>query len=304
MIRPSLFRTIKSIVWGFVALQLGACATPQLDRRIADLNQQISGEREVLAPLAAPYRGRAGQDVQFDVTGRPIEDTVEAYNKLGFNDRTMTIKSYGYSGYIARAWTDCPWPLPGRIGFEVVPAFNEAFYGALHVDHIDHSWNENDGLAFRIKNTLGLAGLVVGGKVELCGASGTIPIGGAVVVAGTKSATGSTSLDMRSGDSMVYHVRLTQPIYMIADVVTPVFSGPVGLLFKIELTKGKIPTTLGQKGSIQITPTGQRRDYVLVVRLDQAAFLRQGLTASGKVDVKWQAPTTLPTAAGITTSHR
>ncbi|WP_292462784.1 hypothetical protein, partial [Mesorhizobium sp.] len=214
-------------------------------------------------------------------------------------------QSYGYSGYIARTWTDCPWPLPGRIGFEVVPAFNEAFYGALHVDHIDHSWNENDGLAFRIQNTLGLAGLVVGGKVEFCKISGTIPIGGALVTLGAKSATGSTSLDTPNGDSTTYHVRLTQPIYMLAHVVTPVFSGTVPLWFKLELTKGKIPTTLGQKGSIQITPTGHRRDYVLVVRLDQAAFLPQGLTASGKVDVNWQAPTTLPpTAAGITMPHQ
>lgn len=280
-------RATKIAILTSTALALTACATPGLDRRIATLNQNIATERQVIAPLAAPYRGREGQDVQFDLTGRPIEDTLEAFNNLGFGDRTMTIMSYDYSGYIAQSWTKC-WPFNSKIGFEVVPAFNQAFAGVIHIDHIDHSWNANDGLAFRIKNTLGAAAFIVGGKTEFCGISATIPIGAAVVVLGTASSTGSTSLDTPSGDSLVYHVRLTQPIYLIADVVTPVFAAPVPMWFKFEITKGKIPTTLGQSGIIQVTPAGQQRRYTLNIRLDQAAFLPAGLTASGKVDVNWQ----------------
>ncbi len=290
-------RIARLATLGLAAAAAAGCATPELDRRIAELRAQIQTEREVLAPLAQPYRGLQGKDVQADVSGRPLREVIDRFNGLSVSDRTMSLRSYQASGYFARGWTDCPWPFPGRIGYEVRTAFDEAFFLIIYVDHIDHSWNANDGLAFRLQRTFGAGGLLVGVRTELCGIITDLPFGLAAIIAGANSAAGHTEVEPIPNEGIRYRISLTQPIYMYAIVVTPFFSAHVPAWFRMRLTQGIIPNIMGREGVVQITRNGEERRYVLNIRLDSAGFLDEGLRVAGPVEVQWQTAAAAPEGA-------
>lgn len=268
---------------------LSNCATPELDRRISALRSQIAEQQATLRPLADPYRGTPGKDVQMQITSRPLHDVVETYN--GLDDHSIQLQSIERRGYIAEHWNDCPWPL-GRWGYRIHAAHDKAFAGVIIIDRIGSSWSEKDGLVFSLKHSVGAAGIVIGAYVEACFGGTDLPIGFAAVVAGAHSAGGITEIQPVA-EGIQYKLTLTQPIYMIAYVWTPFFSTPVPLYFTTTLTKGKIPHILGREGSVQITKTGELRRYVLDIRLDEAHFLPSGLSASGPVSIRW-----LPTSTG------
>lgn len=273
-----------------VYMGLAGCATPQLDRRLQELRKQVAAEAAVVGPLADPYRAPTGKDVMAETAATPLLQVSDAFNEQSLDERTLALRSYDYSGYIARNYVTCPWPLDHeKVGYKVIPAFKETFAAAVYVDKIESSWNEKDGLAFRLKRSVAAAGMFISGRLEFCGApSVDIPVGLAVVVGGANSAAGTTRLSPIPNEGIEYRIVLDQPIFLIANVVTPVFSAGVPLWLKFDLSKGKIPNIMGRKGEIRLTKIGEVRRYILDIKLDAAQFLPAGLMVSGPVDLTWE----------------
>jgi hypothetical protein len=270
------------------SLTLGACATPKLDKRLAEVRQQVADQRAALAVLAGPYKGKSGKDVQLDVSGQPLLETISVFNGLPWGDRLMTLQSVDRGGVITEWSKSCGW-LGGRYGYYVELAFDEAFAGVIYIDTIDAAWSEADGLAFRLKRSGVVAGMIVKGGLKLCflGDVDIVP-GLAVVGGGADSASGATSLTPVPNEGLRYRVFLTQPLYLIAYIAIPGYAFAVPFPVKFELTKGIIPNMLGREGSVQITSQGQIRRFVMDINLDQAQFLPAGLSASGPVQITWQ----------------
>jgi hypothetical protein len=271
------------------ALALAGCATPDLDRRIVELRQAVSAEQQSNQPLANPYRAPAGKDIMVESSAAPLLRVLDKFNGLSTSDRILSMNSYDYSGYIAQSWTRCPWTFDSeRIGFRITPAFDEAFAAVVYIDEIENGWSAGSGLSFKLKRTVGAAGMIVGGRVWLCGLSGDVPLGLAAVVGGANSAGGSMRITPRPNVGLEYRVSLDQPLYFIAYVATPVFSASVPLKAAFDLTEGTIPNLVGREGEIQVAQTGEKRRYVLDVNFDQADFLAGGLRVAGPVTVTWQ----------------
>jgi len=284
MTPKSILVRIGSIMCRFSApLVLAGCTTTGMDQEITRLRTLAETERAELAPHASQFRETTGRDVRLDVSGRPLLDTLDKFNGLPTADRLMYVGSYNYRGYLQYGWTDCPWPFDGRFGEKLEPMFNEAFQAALYVDKIEGSWNARQGLAFKLKRSVGVAALALGLEIETCDIFFKVPAGVAVVIAGADSAGGSTRLKP-TAEGIEYRLVLDDPILMIASYDGLTIPFP----YKFELTKGNIPHMLGHAGKVQVSQNGAERKYVLDTRLDKADLLDNGLSISGLVTVNWQ----------------
>jgi hypothetical protein len=282
--------SLRTIVASSVLLTACQTPTPDLDRKIAVLNGELTSARLALDGTAMSYLASPGQDYRLQLTSAPISDAIDAYNGLSTGDKIIAFSSTSSSGDISEAYTNCPWPFSGRFGWELrldpVPAALDA---ALYIDHIDHSINGSGGFQLGLHGTGAIGGVLVYVNQENCNVI-NIPVsaGFGGVVSYTNYAAAHVDLVANDGN-IEYQLNTDQPLYLFAAIYVPPVALTTPFVFRGTLTKGAIAGVIGQSGQVTLS-SGATRRYQLNVDLRDPKFVDGGLSIGGPIEVQWLDP--------------
>lgn len=276
-----VIRVMRASACAGVILALAGCATPGLDKQIAQLRSEVRNAREALAPIATPYHALAGKEFQIDVSKRPITDVFAQFNGLSAGDRIIGFQSLDRAGYIDEFWTKC-WPFNSRIGVYIKLAFDEALQGVLYLEKMPYTWKPGRGLEFDFRATgVGAAILVAG--IKLCGFNTDVaPFPVAIVFPPIQDYDGRIDLEPNA-EGIQYRLMLDhKPFGFVGACLHWCVGWPIHLDY--ELTDGVIRNIAGKAGEVQISKLGAKREFTLDFNFDSARFLdaRRG-TGRGQV---------------------
>jgi len=282
----------RNLLFGIAVLStLQGCAWyPQyLDNETDALRSQLSEARSELGRQAAPYR-TGGKDFYLVTSSKPLRQTLEKFNSLSADDRTMTMVEIDAGGRIAEKWTDCPWPFSGRIGVYVSPLSLRYASGAIvSVGELEYAgWPAISGLQFRLKG-VGAAGYVtLYGAAELCGLNSPIAPIFVALVGGTFDSRGKATVTVKP-EGIGYELELVDPLWFIGNVYV---GGLGGITIPFPLTPklfdGTVSNMLGNEGKVQVGPLGKTRSYLLDLRFTEASFVDDGLGVGGNITITWK----------------
>lgn len=273
---------------------LSGCQHAALRKEIVRLDADIQGKQQSLSQAAGPYRAVPGAGFQIDVSKTPVMDTLHEIDKVDSLNRTVSISSFDYGGYIAEYWTTClPWPFEKDIGVYIKLARHDALQMVFHMGRTNPRWKENRGLEFDF-DAAGAGGAVLVAGVKACFFSthiGAFPV--LAVLPPLQKTTGRLRIGPTAQGLEYFLVLDNPPTYFIG---ASLFGFNVGWPFKMdsELTSGVIDNVVGNEGDIQLSKIGAARHFVIDFKFDHAAMLAQGMQVSGPITVVWSTPTAVP----------
>jgi hypothetical protein len=261
-----------------------------MDTQVAGLQAELDQARAQLSQQANPYR-TGNRDFYVAVSGKPIRETLDTFNGLPAGDRTLTMSELSAGGHVAEIWTDCFWPLSGRIGLFIAPVpWRYAMGAIVHIGKLHYSgWNPSQGVQYRLQGTPAGAYAAFYGGIEFCGIEAPIAPIVVVLAGGTFDALSGAKLIPRPGQGIDYEFQMEDPLVFAGILyIGGVITLPIAFPLKPQLFKGSLPNMLGKEGEVQVHQNGQLRKYTLDLSFTQANFIDQGLAASGTIGITWK----------------